>query len=316
VTATGGQLSIVGPASTLKTAGTASQDLTATTIGYNFGTNGGAVSAVDTKTNLTITGQTASGATATTVAPTIKQGETLNQYVVALNEALTTAGIAGVTVSSTATGQLSITGANISTAGTVIQDPVSSANSTGTLTFNSSGNLVSPASNLSNITFAGLSDGAAPMNLTWNLVGASGTGDISQTAGQSLQSGQLADGYPGGSYNGTFAIGSDGTITADYSNGQNQVVGQIGLATVNNLQGLAAVGSTDYQTTTASGLATVGVAGTGGLGTLEGESLEASNVNISTEFSDLIIAQRAFEANSKAVTTFDTVTEETINMIH
>jgi flagellar hook protein FlgE len=76
------------------------------------------------------------------------------------------------------------------------------------------------------------------------------------------------------------------------------------------------VGSTQYRTTTASGAATVGVAGTGGLGTLEGSSLEASNVNISAEFSDLIIAQRAFEANSKAVTTFDTVTQETINMIH
>jgi flagellar hook protein FlgE len=60
----------------------------------------------------------------------------------------------------------------------------------------------------------------------------------------------------------------------------------------------------------------VGVAGSGGRGILEGSSLEASNVNISAEFSNLIIAQRAFEANSKAVTTFDTVTQETINMIH
>jgi flagellar hook protein FlgE len=76
------------------------------------------------------------------------------------------------------------------------------------------------------------------------------------------------------------------------------------------------VGSTEYQTTSASGQASVGVAGAGGRGTLEGSSLEASNVNISAEFSDLIVAQRAFEANSKAVTTFDTVTQETINMIH
>jgi flagellar hook protein FlgE len=60
----------------------------------------------------------------------------------------------------------------------------------------------------------------------------------------------------------------------------------------------------------------VGVAGAGGRGTLEGSSLEASNVNISAEFSDLIVAQRAFEANAKSVTTVDTVTQETINMIH
>jgi flagellar hook protein FlgE len=60
----------------------------------------------------------------------------------------------------------------------------------------------------------------------------------------------------------------------------------------------------------------VGVAGAGGRGTLEGSSLEASNVNISTEFSNLIVAQRAFEANAKSVTTFDTIAQETINMIH
>ncbi|MGD0096410.1 MAG: flagellar hook-basal body complex protein [Terracidiphilus sp.] len=315
VTSNGGQLTIVGPAATLKTAGVASQDLTATTISYNFGLSGGTIATVDPKTSLTITGQTASGATATTVAPTVTLGETLAQYVNALNNALTDAGIAGVTVSSTAGGTLSIAGANLSTAGSVIQDPVGSANANGTLTFDANGNLVNPSADLSNVTFGGLSDNAAPMNLTWNLFGANGSGEISQTAVASGQSAQLANGYAAGTYQ-DFSIGSDGTITAKYSNGQNQVVGQIGLATVNNLQGLADVGSTEYRTTTASGAATVGVAGTGGLGTLEGSSLEASNVNISQEFSDLIIAQRAFEANSKAVTTFDTVTQETINMIH
>jgi len=52
------------------------------------------------------------------------------------------------------------------------------------------------------------------------------------------------------------------------------------------------------------------------LGTIEDSSLEESNVNISAEFSDLIIAQRAFEANAKSITTFDTVTQDTINMVH
>ena len=83
-----------------------------------------------------------------------------------------------------------------------------------------------------------------------------------------------------------------------------------------NLQGLSLQGNGDYVTTQASGTASIGASGTGGLGTIEDSSLEESNVNISAEFSDLIIAQRAFEANSKAVTTFDTVTQETINMIH
>ena len=85
---------------------------------------------------------------------------------------------------------------------------------------------------------------------------------------------------------------------------------------MNNQQGLSSVGSDDYQATSTSCGASMGVAGTGGRGAIEGGDTEASNVNISQEFSDLIVAQRAFEANSKAVTTFDTVTQETINMIH
>jgi flagellar hook protein FlgE len=315
ITVNGGQLTIVGPAATLKTAGIASQDMTATTVSYAFGTSDGAIAAVDTKTNLTITAMTASGATATTVAPTITLGESLAQYVNDLNSALTTAGIAGVTVSSTADGQLTITGANLSTSGSVIQDPVASANSTGTLTFDSSGNLVSPSADLSNITFAGLSDSAATMNITWDLYGTNGKADISQTAATSNQSAQTQNGYTSGEYQ-SFTISSDGTITAAYSNEQSQAVGQLGIATVSNLQGLADVGSTEYKTTTASGPASVGVAGSGGRGTLEGSSLEASNVNISAEFANLIVAQRAYEANAKSVTTFDTITQETINMIH
>ncbi|MGA2350750.1 MAG: flagellar hook-basal body complex protein [Terracidiphilus sp.] len=315
VTANGGLLSIQGPASVLKVAGIASQDLTASKISYDFGTSGNAVAAVDPTTNLTITGLTASGQTATTIAPTVTPGESLVQYVNDLTTSLTAAGIAGVTVSSTAGGQLSITGANLSTSGSVIQDPVSSTNSTGTLTFDANGNLVNPTANLTNVTFAGLSDSAATMNMSWDLFGASGAGVISQTAAATAQSGQTQNGYSSGEYQ-SFTIGSSGTITAVYSNGQNQTVGQLGIASMSNLQGLVDVGSTEYQTTTASGSATVGVAGTGGLGTLQGSSLEASNVNISAQFSDLIVAQRAFEANAKSVTTFDTITQETINMIH
>ena len=76
------------------------------------------------------------------------------------------------------------------------------------------------------------------------------------------------------------------------------------------------LGDGDYATTLASGTASIGASGAAGLGTMEDGALEASNVNISAEFSDLIIAQRAFEANSKTITTFDTITQETINMIH
>jgi len=153
------------------------------------------------------------------------------------------------------------------------------------------------------------------MNLTWDLLGSNGTASVSQTAAASSTSSAYQNGYTSGEYQ-SFSIASDGTVSAQYSNGQNQTVGQLAIATVSSPQGLVDAGSTEFQTTNASGQASVGAAGAGGRGTLQGSSLEASNVNISAEFSDLIVAQRAFEANSKAMTTFDTITQETINMIH
>jgi flagellar hook protein FlgE len=283
-------------------------------LNYNFGSNGGTLATVDPGTNLTVTGPTVSGS-ATITAPTVTAGESVANYVTALNTAIAAAGITGTNVTSNAAGQLSIVGTGISTAGSVIQDPVASAAASGTLTFDSSGNLVSPATNISGVTFSGLADGAATLNLNFNLFGANGTGNISQTAAASSTSATSQNGFASGQYE-SFAVDSSGLISATYSNGQTQNVGQLALATVSNEQGLVDMGSTEYQATTASGNASVGVAGAGGRGTIEGSSLEASNVNISAEFSDLIVAQRAFEANSKAVTTFDSVTEETIQMIH
>jgi flagellar hook protein FlgE len=289
------------------------------TIKYDFGESGATLGTVDTGTNLTITAPATAGGTATTALPTFTGSpETVADYVTDLNTALGAAGITvgagGVTITSTAAGVLTISGANISTSGSVIQDPVG-ANTAGTLTFNSSGNLVNPAGDVSGITFAGLSDGAATMNMTWDLFGSAGTGNINQTAAANSTSSTNQNGYTSGEYQ-SFTIGSDGIVAATYSNGQTQNVGQLAIATVSNQQGLVDVGSTEYQTSSASGPASVGVAGAGGRGTLEGSSLEASNVNISAEFSDLIVAQRAFEANAKSVTTFDTITQETINMIH
>ncbi|WP_058185746.1 flagellar hook protein FlgE [Terracidiphilus gabretensis] len=286
-----------------------------TTVNYNFGSSGGTLATVDPGSNMTITALNTSGISTTITAPTITPGESVSDYATALQGALTAANITGVTATSSPTGQLSISGANVSVTGSVIQDPIAT-NNTGTLNFDSNGNLVSPSANVSGISFAGLSDGSSSMNFTWDLFNANGTGTISQVDQTSAVSNTaLTNGYAAGDYTG-FTIGSDGTVTASFSNGQNLNVGQIALGNVANLQGLSANGNGDYSTTQASGTATVGVSGSAGLGTMEDGALEASNVNISAEFSDLIIAQRAFEANSKAITTFDTITQETIQMIH
>jgi len=187
-------------------------------------------------------------------------------------------------------------------------------NNTGTLTFNSSGNLVAPSSNVSGISFPGMTDGSADMSMKWNLFDAAGNGTLSQTAGASASTATTQDGYASGTYAG-FTVDGSGNIAAQFSNGQTQTVGQVALANVTNVEGLTRAGDNAYVTTMASGTATVGAANTGGLGSINDDSLEGSNVNISTEFMNLIVAQRAFEANSKTVTTFDTLTQETIDLI-
>lgn len=189
-------------------------------------------------------------------------------------------------------------------------------NLTGTLTFDSNGNLTSPATNISGVSFTGLADGASNMTFNWNLYGANNKPTITQfaTASDAVAS-YNQDGYTSGEYEG-FTVDASGLISAKFSNGQTSPVGQLALANVVNPEGLSVQGGNLYQTTLASGAASIGVAGTGGLGTIQDAALEASNVNISNEFSNLIIAQQAYEASSKAITTFDTVSQDTINMIH
>lgn len=193
-------------------------------------------------------------------------------------------------------------------------DATGSANTTGTLTFDASGKLVSPSSNVAGVSFTGMTDGAADMSLNFNLYDASGNATVSQTVGASAVASTTQDGYASGTYKGC-AIADDGTVTAQFTNGQTEAVGTLALANVANVQGLTRAGNNAYLATFASGAATIGAAGTGGRGDLQDDALEGSNVDISTEFSNLIVAQRAFEANSKTVTTYDTVTQETINLI-
>jgi flagellar hook protein FlgE len=187
-------------------------------------------------------------------------------------------------------------------------------NNTGTLTFSQSGGLLTPVANVSGISFPGMTDGASDMTFNWELYNANGAPQIGQTVGTSTATASTQDGFASGSYQ-SFSVDSAGVISAAFSNGQTQTVGQIAVALVTNLEGLTIDGGNNFQTSTSSGAASVGAPGAGGRGSIEDDTLEQSNVDISTEFANLIVAQRAFEANSKTVTTFDSVTQETINMI-
>ncbi|MFY9673865.1 MAG: flagellar hook protein FlgE [Terriglobales bacterium] len=184
---------------------------------------------------------------------------------------------------------------------------------TGTLSFDSSGNLTSPTGSVTGINVTGLADGAANMNLTWDLTDSNGNPLMTQVAAASATTTTNQNGYASGTLQ-SYIVQSDGTIEGTFTNGQTQALGQIALASFANTQGLQSVGNNDLAPTLASGAAVVGVAGAGGRGTITGGALEMSNVDISTEFTQLIVIQRGFEANARMITTLDSVGNTTTNL--
>jgi flagellar hook protein FlgE len=99
-----------------------------------------------------------------------------------------------------------------------------------------------------------------------------------------------------------ITVGADGTITGAFTNGQNQILGRVAVATFANENGLDRIGGSNFQQTANSGLAQVGTAGTGRFGSVVSGSLEQSNVSIADQFTKMIAAQNAYQANSKSIT--------------
>jgi flagellar hook protein FlgE len=128
-------------------------------------------------------------------------------------------------------------------------------------------------------------------------------------------------GQPTGQTNGftsgtlvTFSVGNSGEISGVYTNGSTQVLGQIALANFLNSAGLLRSGQNNFAPTSASGSANVGIAGTGGRGTVTTGALEMSNVDLATQFTSMITAERGFQANSRVITTSDEMLQELVNL--
>lgn len=185
---------------------------------------------------------------------------------------------------------------------------------TGTLTFDGSGKLTDPtptdAAPVLSIT--GLNDGASDMDVTWEIFNGL-TPRLTQFAQPSATSALAQDGSPAANLV-RVGIGNEGKILAQYSNGQQVVVGQLALATIRNPQSLIAAGNNNYQLSARSALPAVGLPGTGGRGTVLGGTVEASTVDIAREFTNLIVFQRGYQANARLVTTVDEVSQDTINL--
>ena len=132
-------------------------------------------------------------------------------------------------------------------------------------------------------------------------------------SGLATVAGATDDGNEAGTLN-SYTLGADGTLVGLFSNGQQQAIGRIALATFVNPGGLEKAGSSAYRATFNSGGAELGTPGSGGLGSLTSGALEMSNVDLSQEFTNLIVAQRGFQANARIITTSDEVLQELTNL--
>jgi len=188
---------------------------------------------------------------------------------------------------------------------------------TGTLGFDTQGKLTTvngaaPAD--VTITSPAWKNGAKAVNFSWDLVDANGVSAMTQFASASATSSVTQNGSPTGAVSSVISINQSGELVASFGIGRTVVVGQLAMATFNNPQGLVKQGTNLYSESEASGNPSVGTAGTGGRGTLIGSSLEQSNVDMAQEFTQMILAQRGYQANSKCITVADELLLDTLNL--
>jgi flagellar hook protein FlgE len=185
---------------------------------------------------------------------------------------------------------------------------------TGNLTFNGAGVLTAPATDITIPGPATWANGATPNAITWDVVPAAGALPIlTSYASPSATSSIFQNGSASGQVE-NVVINSAGEIVATFGAGQTVVVGQLALANFNNPKGLVKMGGNRFSESAASGSANVGVPGTGGRGSITGSALESSNVDIASEFTQMILAQRGYQANSRSITVADEILVETLQM--
>jgi flagellar hook protein FlgE len=250
--------------------------------------------------NVTLSGNLDAGATAAVVGPPAVAATTVPTTMTVF-DSLGISHSVKVTFTKTdanawswaATADAADKGITVTAAGTVNQ---------GTLTY-TSGGVFSAATGTLSFVFP---DGATSTTPKIDLTAMTQFSGTSQPAGQT-------DGFTSGTLV-TFAVGNAGELSGVYSNGQTQVLGQIALANFLNSAGLLRAGQNNFSATSASGAASVGTAGTGGRGTVMTGALEMSNVDLATQFTGMITAERGFQANGRVITTSDEMLQELVNL--
>jgi flagellar hook protein FlgE len=192
-----------------------------------------------------------------------------------------------------------------SDAGTTVTGPAN-------MTFDSAGVLTLPLAD-GTITVTGWPNGAANSTINWDIWNAT-TASITGFAAPSATSSSTQDGAGAGTVR-SLVVDQNGIITGNFTNGQTIQLAQISLATFPNMNGLSKEGNNSWSQTLSSGAPNIGAADQGGRGKVLGGQLELSNVDTATEFTQLIVAQRGYQANSRIVTTADTLLQEVLNMV-
>lgn len=205
------------------------------------------------------------------------------------------------------------------------------ADNTFVVSFDNNGMLASVTDSLGNVTAP---EGIIDVQVSFNVTGANPDADgnptrqtfnlnlgeigsventVTQFAERSSTKAYEQDGFNMG-YLENFKIDQSGIITGVYSNGASRVLGQIGLATFANQGGLEKAGENTYVESNNSGSANIGVSGVAGKGKLIAGALEMSNVDLTEQFTDMIVTQRGFQASSKTIQTSDLMLETVINL--
>lgn len=198
------------------------------------------------------------------------------------------------------------------TAGT----PFALAGATGTLTFGNQDGLLTdpPFGTPIQFQIPGLTDGAKDMDLTWDPYTADGVGRITQFGQKSSPAASSQNGSPAAQLD-HVGLADGGKVIAQYTDGTEVIVGSLAVASILNPDSLVANGHNNFRVSAASAVPSIGAPGTGGRGSILGNAIESSTADIAREFTNLIVYQRAYEANSKVITTSDTLAQDTINLI-
>ena len=178
-----------------------------------------------------------------------------------------------------------------------------SSGATGTVTFNQDGACTTTGPTIG----IDYTNGAANATVTLGFAGLtqlSGTSTVNPVSQNGLASGSLVD----------FRVNEYGEVLGLFSNGLSRLIGQIALASFSNPGGLLRMGQNLFGVSPNSGLAQIGVAGQGKRGIVSSGFLEMSNVDLAREFTDMIVAQRGFQANARVITTSDDVLQEVVNL--